>query len=154
VTRGCNDYDRRDQRAASSTAEWQCGWIDRDEAAHVVIGNAPAHKSADRRRRRRCEQDSCYERAVDREQAAREIAREGAKLRARVPRSTWIAALAIAALCAGALAIGWAIAPSRKPDAAPSVSHESTSTGFALGGLVGLGAGIAIGYGIARRRSR
>ncbi len=90
---------------------------------------------------------------MDREQAAREIAGKGAKLRVPVPRSTWIAAVVIAAVCAGAFAIGWFTAPKREPGARPSVSQPSTS-GFALGGLVGLAAGIAIGYGIARRRAR
>ena len=90
--------------------------------------------------------------SVDREQAAREIARKGAKLRPPIPRATWIAALVIAAVCAAAFAIGWLTAPKREPGALPS-PDPSSPVGFVLGGLVGLGGGIAIGYRIARRRA-
>jgi hypothetical protein len=88
----------------------------------------------------------------DAEAKAREIVLAAQAQRKRLPRSVWIAALVIGALCAGAVAIAWW----QERDTVsnhPLTRAPVQSSGLGMGLLLGLGIGVAIGA-IAALRAR
>ena len=91
---------------------------------------------------------------VDREAAARAIIETAKRGRPPTPRWVWLAALAVAAVCVGALAIGW-LATDEDP-ATHAVSHPRAAApsrnGFGAGVTVGFAAGVAVGAALWLRR--
>ena len=87
------------------------------------------------------------------EDAARQITAAARATRKSLPRGLWIVAIAVAVVCAGALAIGWLTAPdasSTVPARTPAATGGLDVTTYrVIGVALGLGVGIAIG-----RRSR
>jgi hypothetical protein len=75
--------------------------------------------------------------------------------RKRPSRTLWIAAVIVSVLCVGGLVYGlvtnWDAEPD--PEVVKSASRVNRSgSGFVLGVMVGLGAGIAIGSALAQRK--
>jgi hypothetical protein len=88
----------------------------------------------------------------DVETKAREIVLAAQAQRKRLPRSVWIAALVIAAVCSVAVAIAWW----QERDTVsnhPLQRVPEQSSGLGMGLLFGLGLGVAIGA-IAALRAR
>lgn len=105
---------------------------------------------------------------MDREAAARAIAETAKRTRKPLPRGLWIAAIVVAVVCVGALAIAWfggagsaavtahAARPglplSHAPPGLDAPSHLTIGGGFGTGLLIGVGVGIVIGSLIALRK--
>ncbi len=92
---------------------------------------------------------------MDREAEARAIVERAKAARRPTPRGVWIAAIVVAIVCVGSLAIGYLIgggaspaprAPAKLPEAGGGLG------GFGIGLVVGIGVGLALGSLLALRR--
>jgi hypothetical protein len=96
---------------------------------------------------------ACYEPAMARDDEIQAIVEIGRRTRAPVPRSLWIAAAIVGAVCTTGLAVALlgepapapAQARARGPIERPSPSGTGWGTGLAVGGAGGLVAGFALG---------
>jgi hypothetical protein len=89
----------------------------------------------------------------DREAAAKRIAASARAVRRPLPRWLWIAALAVAAICVGALAIGWLTAPSEPSSVPATTPSATTGLGAVAYAILAGAAGVGIGIALGRRRS-
>lgn len=95
---------------------------------------------------------------MDREARAAEILGRARQARRPLPRGLWIASIAVALVCAGALAIAWLedrdAPPSRLPHGGPAPSGDGFVIGMIVGVVLGLGIGIALGLRRGDRQRR
>jgi hypothetical protein len=89
---------------------------------------------------------------VDRESEARAIAQSARHTRTKLPRSVWIVAIVVAALCVGVFVIGVLVGGTGGGATAPRKPDTGDAGGFWLGLTIGIGAGIAIGSTLALRK--
>lgn len=68
-------------------------------------------------------------------------------------RTLWIAAIVVSLICIGGLAYGLVMDWNTPPDRTlPSRPAQATGSGFGLGLIVGIGAGVVLGSLIALRK--
>lgn len=89
---------------------------------------------------------------MDREAEARAIVERAKQGRKPLPRSVGVAAIVVAVVCVGALAIGYLVAGGAAPTPHDHPKVVETHSGFGLGVVIGLVAGIAIGSALALRK--
>ena len=94
----------------------------------------------------------CYSGGMDREARAAEILGRARQARRPLPRGLWIASIAVAVLCAGALAIAWLEDRDAPATHLPRPPAAASGDGFVIGLIVGVVLGLAIGITLGLRR--
>jgi hypothetical protein len=87
---------------------------------------------------------------VDREDAAREIARVSRATRKQAPVWVWVLSIAIALACIVPLVRALLVTPGESTPSTPAPSGSGLGTGIALGFV----AGVVVGFAVARARGK
>jgi hypothetical protein len=87
---------------------------------------------------------------MDREEAARQIARGHREARKHLPGWVWVVSITVALACLLPLVHAWLATPGEVSPSTPPPAGSGLGTGIALGFV----AGVVVGFAVARARVR